>query len=122
MYFLIKRPYVHLDITDFIMSQFENLISICLSVTGSQGRTVPCNVPKGCNGTTVLFGDPENCTHYYQCIHEKFQRRPCAPGTEFDITTSQCVSKHHPRVCQPPCPTTQAYTTASTVKASGQAE
>ena len=100
----------------FIFQTFQ----LNFSPTDGQGDIFPCNMPRPCN-ESKLYGDPESCNHYYQCgsggllVH----RKPCISGLLFDTTTSSCVWPHNNPVCEPPCPSTPAYTGTGTVRPSG---
>ena len=69
-----------------------------------------------------FYGDPESCSHYYHCAAAGLTvyRKPCTPGLLFDTTRSDCVWPHVNPVCEPPCPSTPAYTGTGTVRPSGK--
>ena len=78
-------------------------------------------MPRPCQEGKI-FGDPDSCSHYYQCASggvtvNKFQ---CSSGLLFDTNTSVCVWPHDNPVCEPPCPSTPAYTGTGTLKPSGK--
>ena len=91
-----------------------------ISFIDEQGNIFPCNVPRPCQ-EGKLYGDPESCSHYYRCAAAGVIvfRNQCTPGLLFDTTTSRCVWPHDNPVCEPPCPSTPAYTGTGSVRPSG---
>ena len=85
-----------------------------------QGNIFPCNMPRPCQ-EGKMYGDPESCSHYYQCASGGVivYRKPCRPGLLFDTTRSSCVWPHDNPVCEPPCPSTPDNTGTGTVRPSG---
>ena len=88
--------------------------------TDGQGDIFPCNIPKPCEAGKI-YGDPENCTHYYHCGSggNHVFKRQCSDGLNFDTRRSVCVWPNDNPVCQPPCPTTEVYTSTVTAVSSG---
>ena len=94
--------YLYWHVHTFVICNWYN-ITYCHRIVG------PCNAPDYCIKNDRDRGEESDCTKYWFCLHAKWQLASCAPGTEFDINTRQCVLAGQ-AVCEGPCPTTVPFT------------
>ena len=85
-----------------------------------QGNIFPCNMPRPCEGGK-MYGDPESCSHFYHCRSDGLLvlRRQCTSPLVFHTARSVCDWPDFNPVCEPPCPSTPAYTGTGTLRPSG---
>ena len=92
---------------EFINPVFQrnNVFDIAATAKGCEDW---CGIDIVCVGDYVdkLFGDPDDCTKYYECAPLDLVHRECSPGLAFDCLRKRC-DWDYLSVCQPPCPTTQ---------------